>query len=324
MATRQRLVRFVRRRVTRRLSALTVLAGALALAATTVPAATAAGAATTPGGTVHASATAGADSEGIVVDGWGGLHVFTYGSTPAKITSFNGEPYWPGWDIARGVALRNPNPNTCTAFGGYVLDGWGGLQTFGINGNGAPAHPKDGPYWKGWDIARDVALLPMDPRNPDSPPKGGLVLDGWGGLHYFTINAGSPRPVLANTPYWPGWDIARGVVVVTDSNGYVGGYVIDGWGGTHPFSIDGHMAPALAPGAPYWSGWDIAEGGAPVPASIPGGIANGGFVLDGFGGLHPFTLQGRTAPDGRQIHGAPYWQGFDIARGVTIRPIRTC
>ncbi len=63
-------------------------------------------------------------------------------------------------------------------------------------------------------------------------------------------------------------------------------------------------------GAPYWAGWDIARG----VTLLPDG--NGGFVLDGFGGLHPFGRRGHAAP--APPAGLPYWNGFDIARGVAL------
>ena len=168
---------------------------------------------------------------------------------------------------------------------------------------------------------------------------GGYELDGYGGLHRF---GGAPRFVAS--AYWPGWDIARGVVL--DPSGG-GGLVLDGFGGLHPFGAahlpTGWSAPwvgsdiarglVLRPdstlanprgyvldafggvhrfgGAPrvavsaYWAGWDIARGIALDPAGP------GGYVLDGFGGLHPFG----GAP-ARAI--AAYWPGFDIARGVAL------
>jgi len=133
--------------------------------------------ATAPG--AGAATTPPPGSEGLVVDAWGGLHIVSYAATPT-IKNFNHASYWPGWDIVRGVALRAADPMTCASFGGYTLDAWGGLHPFGINGKAGPSRPKDGPYWRGWDIARDVALVPTDPRNPDSPPAGGYVLDSLG------------------------------------------------------------------------------------------------------------------------------------------------
>lgn len=46
-----------------------------------------------------------------------------------------------------------------------------------------------------------------------------------------------------------------------------------------------------------------------VPAVVP----DGGYVLDGFGGLHPFGGAPAVAP-------GSYWQGWDIARAVVTRP----
>jgi glucose/arabinose dehydrogenase len=63
-------------------------------------------------------------------------------------------------------------------------------------------------------------------------------------------------------------------------------------------------------GLPYWSGWDIARD----VVTLPDG--NGGYVLDGFGGLHPFGRRGHAAP--AAITSAPYWSGWDIARAVAL------
>ena len=52
----------------------------------------------------------------------------------------------------------------------------------------------------------------------------------------------------------------------------------------------------------YWVGWDIARG--VIPASTAGG-----WVLDGWGGMHPFG----GAPN---VKTSAYWSGWDIARGA--------
>jgi len=56
----------------------------------------------------------------------------------------------------------------------------------------------------------------------------------------------------------------------------------------------------------YWSGWDIAR-------SITLTSAAGGYILDGFGGLHPFgTATVLTTP-------APaYTGGWDKAKAVAV------
>src|SRR5439155_518245 len=43
----------------------------------------------------------------------------------------------------------------------------------------------------------------------------------------------------------------------------------------------------------------------------------GGYVLDAYGGLHPFGV-GRAAPPG--VTGGPYWPGAKLARDVVLVP----
>jgi hypothetical protein len=185
----------------------------------------------------------GADGPGgFALDGYGGLH--PWGSAAPTVQAVS----WPGWDIARGVAVQAGRA------GGYVLDGYGGLHSFGqAPWVGASAS------WPGWDIARGIAL------RPDGVS--GYVLDGWGGIHPF----GGAPPVAASA-YWPGWDIARGIALRPDG---VSGYVLDGWGGVHPFG----GAPAIRT-TTYWPGWDIARGLTLRPDG------RSGWVVDGWNGLH--------------------------------------
>jgi hypothetical protein len=207
---------------------------------------------------------------GYVVDGWGGVHSF--GGAPAVAFS----AYWPGWDIARGVAVNGDGRS------GWTLDGWGGLHAFG----GARAVAVSA-YWPGWDIARSLVA------RPDA--HSGWTLDGWGSLHPF-----GDAPAVAISAYWPGWDIARGVALnACDATGS-SGWVLDGWGGLHPFG----GAPALA--SRYWGGVDIARG---IATWCAGGMP-AGYTLDGWGGLHPFG----AAPT---VDG-PHWTGWDIARGIVL------
>jgi hypothetical protein len=137
-------------------------------------------------------------------------------------------------------------------------------------------------YWPGWDIARDVELLPGG--------TGGYVLDGFGGIHPF-----GAAPPLSGLPYFR-FDIARDLVLLP---GGTSGYELDGWGGIHPFG----GAPPLT-GGPYWPGWDIAHRMQLAPG--------GGYVLDGWGGVH--TVGGAASPGA-----GPYWPGWDIARDLVVR-----
>jgi hypothetical protein len=63
---------------------------------------------------------------------------------------------------------------------------------------------------------------------------GGYVLDGYGGVHSYGAAA-----AVATTAYWGGWDIARGLTLVTNTSGYV----LDGYGNVHPFAANGTPMP---------------------------------------------------------------------------------
>jgi hypothetical protein len=177
---------------------------------------------------------------GYVVDGYGGLHAFRIGTSSPLPPATTGGPYWPGWNIVRGVALSSNG-------GGYVLDGYGGVHTFGL-GAAAPAPaPKNGPYWSGFDIARGVTFT--------DGGTGGYVVDGYGGIHPFASSGANP-PEATKGPYWPGWNIVRGITLVPGSGG---GWVLDAYGAPQPFATTG-TAPAPPTSSPYWPGRDIARG----------------------------------------------------------------
>ncbi|MCL4294020.1 MAG: S8 family serine peptidase [Acidimicrobiia bacterium] len=186
------------------------------------------------------------------------------------------------------------------------------------------------------------------------PLGGGYVLDGWGGLHAFGIGGNPKPPPVSGAPYWPGWDIARSLVLLSDGTG---GYVLDGWGGVHRISVGGSALPPPVAGVGYTRGRDLARGlavvdaasgglellgsGRLVPFRVGDGVAAasprggpywgawdiarsvallpgsaGGYVLDGWGGVHPVALGAAAAPP--RPTGAPYWRGWDIARGVGV------
>ncbi len=154
-----------------------------------------------------------------------------------------------------------------------------------------------------------TGFQPDDADVTDSP--GGYTLDGWGSLHAFAVGCNLPAPDARGLTTWRGWDIARGVTVISRS---AGGYTLDGWGGLHKFRIGfGSTSPDVT-GAPYWSGWDIARSIAVVPNATAG--SRGGYTLDGWGGLHKFRIVGGSNPPA--AYGAPYWLGWDIARGVAL------
>ncbi len=163
--------------------------------------------------------------------------------------------------------------------GYYVLQGDGRVDAHG----GAPSY---GSPAFGWDIARDIAVMPDG--------KGYVVLDGWGGLHRFGSARSLPQ---GSTGYWRGWDIARSVAVAPGGDGYV---VLDGWGGVHGV---GTTRPT---GLPYWKGWDIAR----QVALTSDGYA---YVLDGWGGVHAAS----GSPSVSSLR-SPYWSGHDVARDLVV------
>jgi uncharacterized protein YvpB len=128
---------------------------------------------------------------------------------------------------------------------------------------------------------------------------GGVVLDGWGGVHVF----GGAQVNISGYPYWPNWDIARAVAIRPDGSG---GWTLDGFGGIHAF---GAAPTALTPA--YWSNWDIARAMVFTSKGADGQPdGRQGYLLDGYGGLH----QWGGAPT---LTGWPY-TGTDIWRGVEI------
>ncbi len=129
---------------------------------------------------------------------------------------------------------------------------------------------------------------------PAVPGNGGVVLDGFGGLHPF----GGYHLDTAGAPYWSGFNIARALQLMP---GGAGGWVLDGYGGIHAF---GAAPPIASP--TYMPGVDLARD--LVVYQRDGGEA--GYVLLGTGQLLPFG----GAP---ALSGYPVWN-FDIARGVLL------
>ncbi|PZR70852.1 MAG: hypothetical protein DLM66_02445 [Candidatus Dormiibacter spiritus] len=249
-------------------------------------------------GSRHVNPVAPTEQSLFVADGLGGVHAAL--GTPA-VTS---PP--PGWtaDVGRGLAVLEDGT------GGYTLDGFGGLHQFAAGGNPPPPGPVGLPSWT-WDIARGIALIP----GSNSQSAAGYVLDGWGGLHPFGAGMPAPPPI-ANGPYWQGWDIARQIVLLPDSSDTsVAGYVLDGWGALHPFNAGGHTLPPNSGNGPSWPGWDIARAVGLTPDSA--GTAVAGYVLDGWGGVHPFSAGARQSPP--YFTNGTAWPGWDIARGLVMR-----
>ena len=122
----------------------------------------------------------------------------------------------------------------------------------------------------------------------------GYLLDGYGGIHPF-----GGAPAFANTPYWAGFDIARGLEIVSDGAGVpTGGWVLDGWGGIHPFGTG-----AAAYAAPYYAGYDLWQ----RLHAVEGGL----WLVGRFGILEPLG-----APAAAPLNGIADWGNWDIVRDI--------
>ena len=136
----------------------------------------------------------------------------------------------------------------------------------------------------GWPIARAAV----------GTPAAGYVLDGWGGVRAY-----GSAPALAVSGYFSGLGhrpMHRGRTrrAPAGTCSTVGAACI-------------RSARAAPASAGYWYNWDIARD----VALLPGG--NGGYVLDGWGGVHAFGAAPPVTDEG-------YWYNWDIARAIALNP----
>lgn len=305
---------------------------------------------------VRATQASSAQSGGVVLDGWGGLHPFG-GFALAQ----SGAPYWHGWDIARAIVIRDDGS------GGWTLDGYGGIHAFGA------AAPIPTPvYTAGSDTARDFAVTSFD---QSGLPTGaaGYLLSADGTLHAW----GSAPPLSVPTTF-PGKDVARGLRVhfagatpdgawILLSDGTIenagsapsislqDGRVPPGWRHLHA-NADGTLwvvdewgisagagaagSPAAAPetqswtGYSDWGGWNIVRdlylsplpaGVAPTSTGQPVSAAAAVAYRDAYRPPGGVTLDGWGGlhPFGGyplDNRGASYWPGWDIAESLILQP----
>ena len=231
---------------------------------------------------------------GLVLDAYGGLHPY---GTPAIVPSQY--PYYPGVDIARDFVFN------AAGTGGYELDGYGGIHPFSVGANPLPTAPGNYPYFAGNDVARKITLL--------ASGTGGYMLDIYGGIHPWSVTGSALPAAISQYGYWAGNNFARDIWVdpaATPTS--ASGYVLDLYGGMHPFWSAGATAPAPIANYAYWAGRDLARAIWLLPSATP--AAATGYVLDAYGGIHPFASSGQTLPNPITVYG--YWSGQDIARGL--------
>jgi hypothetical protein len=196
----------------------------------------------------------------------------------------------PGYGpIFRSLVLQDNNAN------GYAMDGYGDIVIVGTS----PIITELS-FLPSYNICRGIVERSGEWGS-------GYVLDGFGLIHpYGPATFDIP---LSNCAYWPGWDIARGIVMIQSGlDAGQSGYVLDGFGGVHPWWAPGAPQPPAVSINAYWPGWDIARGFVICSDWL------GGYVLDGWGGIHSWG----NAPAAANV--TAYWPGWDIARAICLLP----
>jgi hypothetical protein len=232
----------------------------------------------------------GGTTGGYWLDGHGALHSI------GNVRSASVLGGVPSWSIDIGRAIWPAPWSTPSHPAGYILDGYGGITSFWYS-SATPYIPSPH-YTSGTDIARSIVILP---DQSGTTPVGGYMLDGYGSMWQFGGAPSVGHPTFQT-------DIARGITPLpktTISN--PSGYILDGFGGMHPFG----SAPTLTRYAYF--GWDIARAVTSwtfASTSWTYGQTNyvGGWVLDGYGGLHSYE-------NAQDISSNAYWNNWDIARG---------
>lgn len=205
------------------------------------------------------------------------------------ISAFGGATAIAGWGVTKwaGLYARRLVMDTTTREG-FVLDGWGGVHQFG----GAPAVGSTPGYWKGWDIARGLAIY-------DIVGGKGWKLDGWGGVHAVGGAASG-----AGGPYWRGWDIACDIAILDDGTGPdpLRLAVVDGLGPIHEWTVSaaptvtltGPDDPTTTTTRPTVS-WDFADPDGDAQASYSGTVKQGSTLIVAFSGTDP-AVRGYDLP----------------------------
>ena len=225
------------------------------------------------------------------LEAYGGIHPVDGSLVMADTPSFASP-------LARTVRAA---PGSTGAQSGLVLDAFGGLHSYGSPG----VQVGQEPYYPNLDIARDFVFLPSG--------TGGYELDGYGGIHPFSIGSNTMPVAASQYPYFAGSDLAKKITLLPDASG---GYILDAYGGLHPWSAGGHSLPVAMSQYGYWPGMNIARDLWLAPGSNASSVR--GYVLDGFGGFHAFWSSLAAAPPAMAMYG--YWGGQDIARSIWFLP----
>ena len=192
-------------------------------------------------------------------------------------------------DVAPAVTLTVPSTNptsTRAPVSWSATDAGSGVATFdvAVSDNGA------------------TATMWVEGASPSArsgaTASGGSGLYGIPGHTYYVSGRATDR--AANTSAWSPAGSVTFPGGATNAAPFTRGYAVNAYG-----AVSSVSSP---PGAgAIWPGWKIARGIVARP------VGGGGYVLDGWGGVHPFG----AAP---AISATGYWPGWDIARGIALNP----
>lgn len=289
------------------------------------------------GATTSAAWNGKTDANGVYATGW--LTSAQYNVHVSDVPGYANQVLW-NVPVAAGQTTPNQNvqlSNVVGGIAGFITDGFGDpivgatISAFSTSSTGpwgwqTVASGSDGWYKLDQLLPGNrYRLFVQAPGRPEltadfvpvsagsttqpynfaySFPSRGLAARAQGGYYVLSGNGqvfGRDGAPTFGSPTFGG-DLARGIAVMPDGQGYV---VLDAFGGVHKYGSAKSGAMANL-GGPYF-GWDIAR----AIAVTSDGLGYG--VLDGFGGLHASG----TAP-----HPVTPYFGWDIARSFQFTPDR--
>lgn len=200
------------------------------------------------------------------------------GSTPV-------DPTPTGDAGSQADSAPTPKLGPPAAAGGVLLEADGTLVAFG----GTQIDQTGAMKWPGQDVARAVWVL--------ADGSGGWTLDAHGDLRQF----GKAWPIDSGF-HKPASDVARSFVILDD---LVSGYVLDKDGALHEFG----KAPPLV------SGYDAKGLARGLDLHRTAGKVDGGWILDGYGGVHPFGAAGDLGGAPPKYDGYDLWTSLHVVEG---------
>jgi hypothetical protein len=225
-----------------------------------------------------------------------------------------------GATATAGIASANvtwvpPADNGNSPLTGYRVTASPGGAIVDVNGTTTSATV--GGLTHGGTYTFTVQAINVIGPGPASTPSNAVTLP---------VAPGAPTGVMAlpaNGSAAVGW-----AAPASNGNSPITGYRVTATPGGATVDVNGMTTSAtvtgLTNGTTYTFKVRASNGVGPGPDSapsnpaMPAAVTTGGYVLDGYGGLHPFGVGNNPKPPAAT--GGPYWNGWNIARGVALLP----